>query len=59
MYDEADYGVTTEHFLEAIEHEYQKIMSDTQAELYESKDFRYPDFNDQLKFVLKHHGINE
>lgn len=58
MYDNCDEGLTTEGFLENIKNEYQEIMSSTQQELYESKDFVYPKFAEQLQFVMNHHGIN-
>lgn len=54
-----DYGSVTESdFVENIQNEYQKIMSDNYNELYESKDFKYPDFKNQLYFVCEFRKIS-
>jgi hypothetical protein len=55
MYDMADDGLTQELFVECINETYNHIMSETQNELYESKDFVIPKFNERLAFVIAHH----
>ncbi len=57
MYDDADEGVTDEIFCETISEHYRTITSETQTELYESDDFKYPSFEEELLFVLNHHKI--
>lgn len=57
MYDDCDEGVTDEDFREYIDIEYSKIMSEHFNEEYEDKDFKIPNFNDRLMFVLKYHKI--
>lgn len=56
MFDYADDGVTAGDFRETILQEYREIMIKTNLTLYESKDFKYPKFHDQLDFVIKHHS---
>lgn len=58
-YDNCDEGLTTEGFIESLKCEYQDIMHDHYNAEYESKDFKYPQFKEQLSFVLKHHKIPE
>lgn len=58
MYDDVDEGLGAERFCDNIREEYQQIMSETQNELYESKDFVYPSFQDRLLFVLNHYNIS-
>jgi hypothetical protein len=58
MYDYCDEGLTEEDFQENISEEYQRIMSDTQNELYESEGFVYPPFSERLRFVMNHYGIS-
>ncbi|MDO9186956.1 MAG: hypothetical protein Q7W13_13160 [Bacteroidia bacterium] len=55
-YDNGD-GVSTDDFQEYAKNEYQNIMSKYHNEVYESKDFKYPNFEQQLKFVLEFHKI--
>lgn len=50
-------GVTTEFFIEIVKEEYQNIMSNHYNELYESANFCYPLFKNQLQFVLNHYKI--
>lgn len=57
MYDDCDEGVTTDDFIESIKDQYSKIMSETQNDIYESKDFVYPKFKERLIFVLNHYGV--
>jgi hypothetical protein len=59
MYDDVDDGVTDEHFQETIRCNYQDIMSEHHNELYKSKDFVYPEFSEQLDFLLNHYGISK
>lgn len=56
-YDNMDEGLGTDHFIESAKCEYQDIMHTHFNEQYESKDFKYPSFADQLLFVLNHHKI--
>lgn len=58
MYDNCDEGVTSDFFIETIKDEYSNIMSNTQNELYESKDFVIPNFKDQLQFVMSYYAIS-
>lgn len=58
MFDDADEGVTSDMFYEKVNDEYMRIMQETQTELYESKDFVYPKFKEQLSFVIEHHAIS-
>ena len=58
MFDHADEGVTSENFHETIQYQYQDLMIKHHLELYESKDFKYPKFNEQLDFVIKFHNGN-
>ena len=51
MFDDAYDGVTAEYFWNSINSAYQDIMIDTNAEHYESKEFKYPSFIEQLDFV--------
>lgn len=51
MFEYADEGVTGEFFYESITEEYSQIMSDNFNEQYESKDFKVPEWKDQLSFV--------
>ena len=56
MYDSTDgEGVTMEHFQETIQEEYQNIMNKNFNEQYESKEFVYPKFPEQLYFVIEFH----
>lgn len=57
-YENCDYGLTQEDFIESAKNEYQNIMSENFNELYESKDFVYPKFKEQLEFIINHHLIN-
>lgn len=57
MFSYADEGVSAEFFKESIQNEYMNIMSTNHNEEYESKDFRFPSFKEQLFKVLKHHGL--
>lgn len=43
--------VSESDFADSIKQEYQKIMSEKYNEIYESKDFEYPNFKDQLDFL--------
>ena len=56
MFDNCDEGVTGEDFKENIRTEYQDIMQSKFNELYESKDFSFPVFSEQLSFVKTYHG---
>jgi basic membrane lipoprotein Med (substrate-binding protein (PBP1-ABC) superfamily) len=56
MFDNCDEGVTGEDFKENIRTEYQDIMISKYNEIYESKDFSFPIFAEQLSFVKTHHG---
>ena len=58
MYDNCDEGLTTEDFNESIRFEYNNLMSNTQNEIYESKDFGLPNFQGQLQFVLNYYGVS-
>ena len=51
MHDECDEGVTGEDFRESIQYAYQDIMINTDIDYYESKEFKYPTFVEQLKVV--------
>lgn len=55
MYDNCDDGLTGETFREYIQEEYRNIMHTEFNEIYESKDFSYPEFYEQLEFVKKHY----
>ena len=55
MYDYCDDGLDGEGFKENIRTEYQNIMQSKFNEIYESKDFSFPVFSEQLDFVKKHH----
>ena len=55
-WDDGD-GISQEAFQECVTTEYQSIMSDNFNEEYESNDFKYPNFEVQLNFVLKFHKI--
>lgn len=59
MYDYCDEGLTTDAFIEIIKDEYSHIMSNTQNELYEIKDFVLPDFQGRLKFVLNYYNVQQ
>lgn len=48
-------GVTMDFFQESIIEEYREIMIKTNLELYESKEFVYPKFHEQLAFLVKYH----
>jgi len=50
-------SVTEDDFVDHITEEYQTIMSKNFNDLYESKDFKYPKFKEQLDFVLEFHKI--
>ena len=56
MFDDWDDGLTGEGFKEYIQEEYRSIMCTNFNEIYESKDFSYPNFSEQLEFVKKHHN---
>jgi len=56
MFDNCDEGVTGEDFKEYIREEYQNIMISKFNEIYESRDFSFPIFEEQLSFVKTHHG---
>lgn len=51
MYSQCDDGVTEEDFREFIREEYQNIMSDQHRDIFESEDFKYPTFLEQLELV--------
>lgn len=53
MFDYADDGVTEDIFQESINQEYRDIM--IKNEVYESKKFKYPKYEECLNFVIKHH----
>lgn len=55
MYDWCDEGLDADSFREFIDVDFYKIMSETQNELYESKDYKIPDFPERLAFVKQHH----
>ena len=57
MFDHSEEGVTSDDFHENIKNEYQNIMANYYTEIYESKEFVYPNFNEKLSFVLNHYGI--
>lgn len=59
MYDNCDDGLTSNDFVEIIQNAYDEIMSSTQNELYESKNFVVPDFEEKLQFVLSHYKIEK
>ena len=54
MFNNCEDGVDEYSFSEDIKNEYQDIMSNSYTEIYESKDFKYPSFKEQLEFVKKH-----
>ena len=58
MWDNCDEGLSGEDFCESIRIEYQNIMSEHYSKLYESKEFVYPKFPEQLKFVMDFHKID-
>lgn len=57
-FDAFDEGLTGEDFRETVRCEYDRVMSETLNEQYESKDFKIPSFSDQLKFIKDHHKID-
>ncbi len=57
-WDDGD-GISTDAFQECLKNEYADIMSNHFTEEYESKDFKYPNFEGQLNFVLKFHNITK
>ena len=57
MWDDVDEGVNSDVFIEFINNEYDSIMSKTQTEIWESKDFIIPKFNGRLLFVMNHHSV--
>jgi len=57
MFDLCDDGVTENDFKEYIQEEYRNILSDHYNDIYESKDFVYPIFEEQLSFVKSHYKI--
>ena len=59
MYSWCDDGVTQDDFATEVQEQYQRIMSEKHTEEYESEDFEYPPFLEQLEFVKKEYGINE
>jgi len=59
MFDNCDEGLTESDFVEHISEEYIKIISQTQKDIYESKEFKRPSFSDQLDFVLNYYKINK
>jgi len=59
MYDWCDDGVSEDDFNSEVQEQYQSIMSNKHTEEYESKDFKYPPFLEQLEIVKKEYGINE
>lgn len=58
MFDNCDEGVTGEDFEENIHVEFKNIIQSKFNEFYESKDFSFPVFEEQLSFVKKHHGCD-
>lgn len=57
MFDNEDYGVTDEIFIENIKFEYITIMEEYHSEIFESEDFIYPSFIERLNFVIAHHKV--
>ena len=57
MFDDCDEGLTTDDFAGNIEVEYEKIMSANHKQIFESKNFKYPEFDDLLNFVKSHHLV--
>lgn len=56
-FEYADEGLTGDDFIECAKNEYIEIMVKTQPDFYESKDFVYPKFSEQLELVLRHYQI--
>lgn len=57
-FDNCCEGLTSEDFWEFAKNEYMNIMSEFHNEIYESNDFKYPSFLEQLEFIKKHHKID-
>jgi len=57
MFDYCDEGLTAEDFQENIQNKYMDIMSEFHNDYYESPEFEYPDFEDQLIAVKLHYKI--
>lgn len=53
MFDECDEGVTCADFYEYVTDEFRDIWRKLDNEIYESKDFKIPEFKQQLEFVYK------
>ncbi len=58
MWDDGD-GITTENFQESVKCHYQDVMSKNFNEEYESIEFKYPSFAEQLNFILDFYKINK
>lgn len=58
MFDSCDDGVTENDFKEYIQEEYRNILSDHYNDIYESKDFVYPSFEEQLFFVKEYYKLH-
>jgi hypothetical protein len=52
-----DGALTESDFVENIEGYYSKIMNENYNEIYESEEFKYPDFKGQLDFVCSFYKI--
>ena len=52
-------SVSESDVVETIQEEYQRIMSENNNEIYESKDFKYPNFKEQLDFVCSFHNVTQ
>lgn len=59
MYDHTDEGLGSDLFVEIVKDAYMEIMSKTQNELYKSKDFKYPPFEERLLFVINHYNTSK
>jgi len=53
MFDECDEGVTGADFYEYVTEEFRELWRKLDNEMYESKDFKIPEFKQQLEFVYK------
>ncbi len=57
MWDNGD-GLSTDDFQEGVKTKYQNVMSENFNDIYESKHFKYPNFETQLNFLLDFYKIN-
>lgn len=55
MFDDDPDGITSESFQESIKDEYAHIMSTKYNDMWESAEYRIPNFEQQLNFVIKEH----